>query len=472
MDKGKILVIDDEKAVQYFLDKTLQKKGYEVLLAGTGEEGVKLYEAERPELVLLDLKLPDLDGLAVLKRLKTIDGDVLSIIITAHGEIPSAVTAMRMGAYDYITKPFEMEVLGLSIEKALEKQSLRREVEELRKKERERLRVNYVVGPSGTMAEIYSLVDKVAASDESSVLIWGQSGTGKELVARAVHMRSRRGAKPFVSLSCAALPEHLIESELFGYEPGAFTDAKKRKEGLFELANEGTLFLDEIGDMQLATQAKLLRTLETKTFMRLGGTKEITVNVRILTATNKDLASEVQKSTFREDLFYRLNVVSIQLPPLRERREDIIPLAKAFLEEFDRTMNKKVASISPEAEAALLAYSWPGNVRELRNVIERALILGSGDVLEVDHLVGSVRFPVPLAVAPQAPPIPTLEAVAGGPEGFSLEKMKEEWEREVIRRTLEMTKGNQVKAANYLQLSRDVLRYRMKQYGLLQEKNP
>ncbi|KPK70454.1 hypothetical protein AMJ71_05025 [candidate division TA06 bacterium SM1_40] len=455
-----ILIVDDEDAVRKFLTQSLVDGHYGTRCAATGNEALLAFQEDPPDLVLLDLKLPDTDGLSVLKQIKEKQADQLVIMLTAYGAIDSAVEAMRLGAYDFVNKPFNMEALKLTIKKALETQTLKREVGELRRQQMERFQYDFIVGQSSKMEEIYELMERVATSDDTSVLLEGESGTGKEVIANAIHYRSKRARKPFMELNCAAIPQGLMESELFGHERGAFTDAKERKRGLIELADGGTLFLDEIADLPIPMQVKLLRVLESKRIRRVGGVRDITVDVRIITATNQDLAAAVESRTFREDLYYRLKVISIKLPPLRERREDILILAKAFISEFNKAMGKRVSSVSPKAEQLMLGYGWPGNIRELRNVVERAMILCSASEIDQEHLPPEIFSGC----------IPTKVSFGGvtlTPKGVELEAMKEQMERDLIVQALAMVKGNQVQAARLLHITRDVLRYRMRKYNLL-----
>ncbi len=375
---AKILVIDDEKLIRWTLEDALRKEGYRVFSAETGEAGLRLVEEEYPDLILLDLRLPGMDGMEVLERAKELEPEALVIILTAHGTVESAVAAMKKGAFDYVNKPFDLDETRLIICKALETRNLKREVVQLRREQKERFGVDDIIGVSEAVREMLGLVQRIAKSGATTVLIHGESGTGKELLARAIHARSGRAEKPFMAINCTALPEKLVESELFGHEKGAFTDAKFSKKGLLELAAGGTALLDEVGDMHPPMQAKLLRVIEEKSFMRVGGTRDIQVDVRIIATTNRDLLQQVKEGTFREDLYYRLKVVPIFIPPLRERREDILPLAKHFVDRYSKEFRREVKGIAPEAEALLHEYGWPGNVRELRNAIERAMILGSG----------------------------------------------------------------------------------------------
>jgi len=455
MRKTKIMVVDDEHLIRWSLEQNLKKQGYEVCTAGTGEDALRLAREEQPELVLLDYHLPGINGLEVLQRLKEIDEDILVIMVTAQGGLETAVNTMRHGAYDYINKPFNLDEMAIVIRKALETSDLRREVVQLRS-EHKKQGPPKILGNSKHMKNVLEMMAKVARSDASTVLVQGESGTGKELVAKWIHYESARADKPFVAINCAAVPSTLLESELFGHEKGAFTDAKTSKKGLFELADGGTVFLDEIGDMEVGMQAKLLRFLEDRTFRRIGGGKVIPVDVRIISATNKDLLKAIEEKSFRNDLYYRLQVIPIFLPSLRERKDDILVLANYFIEMFTREFNKPTKGISSMAEKLLVEYNWPGNIRELKNVIERAIILGNDENLLLENL--------PLEIVAKgsqvAMPMATFKLP---PEGIDIEEV----ERELIKQSLEITDWNQSKAAKKLNLGIDAFRYRMKKFGFL-----
>jgi two-component system, NtrC family, response regulator AtoC len=455
MTEKRILVLDDEYLIRWTLQKNLEKAGYRVLLAETGEQALQQVREEAPDILLVDLKLPDMDGFAVVERAFRIDQGIVPIMITASEDVEQVVRAMRLGAFDYITKPFDFNKVLLSIEKALEASQLKREVKYLREEQKGRLGFSAIIGVSPEMRKVLEMTEKVAMSDAATVFIQGDSGTGKELIAHAVHSRSRREHMPFVAVNCAGFAEHLLENELCGHEKGAFTDAREVKKGLLEVADGGSLFLDEIGDMNPAMQAKLLRLIEQRTFRRMGGIKDISVDVRIITATNKDLRKLMDEEKFREDLFYRINIVALRIPPLRERREDILPLAKYFVQKYNEDFHKGVQKISPEVERFLVGYGWPGNVRELRNVIERAMILGDGTALLMEHL--------PLEVLGETVGRGgELKGLKIPPEGISMERVEEG----LVRQALEMTGGNQTKAAKLLDISRDSLRYRMQKFGI------
>ncbi|MDT8418797.1 MAG: sigma-54 dependent transcriptional regulator [Desulfuromonadales bacterium] len=457
MRKYKILVVDDEHLIRWSLEQNLKKQGYEVLACGSGEEALRILQEDSPDLILLDIQLPGINGVEVLERAREIDEDVIIIMVTALGVLETAVKAMRLGAYDYINKPFNLDELALVIKKALETQELKREVAQLRTTQPKKFSSDSIICESDDLKRILNMVHKIAQSDAGTVLIQGESGTGKELIAKAIHYQSGRSEQPFVAINCAAVPETLLESELMGHEKGAFTDARTMKKGLFEIADGGTVFLDEIGDMPLSIQAKLLRVLEDRVFRRVGGTKDIHVDVRIVSATNKDLLEAIQEKTFRNDLYYRLQVIPIMLPPLRERRDDILPLTRTFLEDFNKEFGKAVKGISPQAEAFLLDYDWPGNVRELRNVIERAVILENDEIVQLEHLPREMTArPSPQAAGSQL----TFNLP---PEGIDIEDV----ERELIHQALLATDGNQSKAAKKLNLGIDAFRYRMKKFKLL-----
>jgi len=457
-----ILVVDDEHLIRWSLEQQLRREGYSILLAETGAEALQKAQVETPDLVLLDVRLPDADGLEILERLRAGDPESPVIMITAHGGVGSAVRAMKLGAHDYIIKPFDMEELKLTVKKALETKALRREVARFHAEQREGSRLDDIVGVSRAIRDLKALIRRIAESDTTTVLLEGESGTGKDLVARVIHYESARAQAPFLAVNCVALPEHLLESELFGHEKGAFTDAKALKKGLFEQADGGTVYLDEIGDMRPGLQAKLLRLIEEKTFRRVGGVKDLRVDVRIIAATNRDLAKAMQDEQFRKDLYFRLKVFPIYIPPLREHPEDILPLATSFVARFNRDMRREILGLHPEAQACLRAYAWPGNVRELRNVIERGMILASGDTLCPEHLLPEIGAG-PAETTPGPPPPPKAAPVALPAEGLRLEEV----ERDLVRQALEATEGNQVRAARLLGISRDALRNRMKKFGFL-----
>ncbi len=370
-----IVVVDDEELIRTWLGEKLRSAGYSVETAATGAEGRRLVTDASPALMLLDLRLPDGDGIRLLQEFRDIDRELIVIIVTAYGDIDTAVEAVKGGAYDFIEKPVEFDALLLTIEKAFETRRLRRQVAVLREQHRWQFAHIDLVGRSEAMQSIAKMVERVASAESAAVLLTGESGTGKDLVARAIHAHSARADQPFLEINCSALPENLVESELFGHERGAYTDARSRKQGLAELADGGTLFLDEVGDMPAATQAKVLRFLEDSKFRRVGGTADIRVDARVIAATNHDLDKMVETGSFRSDLFFRLKVVPIHIPPLRERRDDIAPLAFFFIEQLSRDLKREPATLTESALELLEGYSWPGNVRELRNVLERVRVL-------------------------------------------------------------------------------------------------
>jgi two-component system response regulator PilR (NtrC family) len=462
MLKDKILVADDAQSMREFLDIMLKKEGYKVSLASNGDEVLKLVEKDIFDLALLDIRMPKLDGITALKKIKAISPETIVIIITAYASADTAIKAMKEGALDYITKPFKVEEIKLIIKNALEKKNLQEENILLKQVVRDRYHFGNIIGQSPKMSDLYDLLAKVAPT-KTNILITGESGTGKELVAKAIHYNSPRKEKPFVTLNCGAIPESLIESELFGHMKGAFTDAIATKKGLFELADEGTIFLDEISELPLPMQVKLLRVLQDKEFKRVGGTEDIQVDVRIISATNKDLEEEVKKKLFREDLFYRLNVIQIKLPPLRERKEDIPFLAIHFLKRYSEELNKNISNISPEALHILLNYEYPGNVRELQNIIERGVALESTQELTAQNLNSYLEE--------QLPPRKGLFDLEIPKEGVDLEKMVENLERALLLKALDMTKGIKKKAAELLNINFRSIRYRLEKYGLNHREN-
>jgi DNA-binding NtrC family response regulator len=456
--KGKILVIDDEKFITSSILQYLGKEGYEVMNADSGEQGIEVFKAEVPDIVLLDIHLPGIDGIKTLETLKNLNKDVIAIMITAYGDIETAVSAIKLGAYDFMEKPFELDKLSISIKKALETVNLKKEVHYLREEQYEKYSFDKIVGDSAVHKNVMTLAKKIAESDANVNLIYGESGTGKSILARAIHYHSGRANKPFVEVTCTAIPETLIESELFGYEKGAFTDAKTSKKGLFEMADGGTVYLDEIGDMKPSTQAKFLKVIEEKIFRRLGSLKDLKVDVRIIATTNRDLKEEVKNKNFREDLYYRLNVIPIEIPPLRKRSEDIIPIATYYLNSLRKEFKKNITGISKETEHLLTSYTWPGNIRELKNVIERVFILEKEGIILPEHLPPELNRMQPVSVDEDAFQfnLPQL--------GISIEEV----EKNFIVQALKITNGNQTKAAKLLNLSRDALRYRLQKFGLLE----
>jgi len=453
--KKRILLVDDEASIRESL-KVVLEPAYEVLSASTTREGLDLFRRESPHLVLLDVVMPDMDGLALLKVLREENARIPVIMLTGTKTVKTAVTAMKLGAADYLTKPFDVEELRLIVAKTLEAGELEQEVLQLRAQVATRYSFHNLVGKSQAMRAIYSKIEQLADT-RATVMITGESGTGKELVARALHYNSGRRDKPFIAINSAALPETLIESELFGHEKGSFTDAQARRIGQFELAHGGTLFLDEIGDLSPATQAKLLRVLQEREFTRVGGTQPIKVDVRIITATNKQLDELVKRETFREDLYYRINVVVLHLPPLRDRREDIPLLAQHILAKRSDGAGRPQQEFTKDALETLAAYAWPGNVRELENVIEQALIWSNGKPIDREHL------PAGLVQAP-SPSEPAGADLSSGP--VSLERSVLEFERKMILDALQRTGYVQTHAAALLGISRRMLKYRMDMLGI------
>jgi DNA-binding NtrC family response regulator len=449
MKSGKILVVDDEPAEREGLARLVGQWGYEVEIASSAEEALDLVESQHPAVVVTDLVLPEMDGLTLLQKLRETGRPPIVLLVTGHGTVETAVEAMRHGAFDYLTKPVDATRLQVLLEKSIEQESLSREVNLLRHQLRQKGSFGQMVGQSRSMQEVYRWVE-LAGTSTAPVLVYGESGTGKELVARTIHDLSNRRNKPFVAINCAAIPETLIESELFGHERGAFTGATERRLGCFELTDGGTLFLDEVAEMDPNTQAKLLRVLQEGTFRRVGGAKEIQVDVRVVAATNQIPSEAIANGKLREDLFYRLNVFSIHLPPLRDRLEDIPLLARTFIEDFNRQDNRQVRGLSSEAEKELERYHWPGNVRELRNVIQRAVVLSGTGLIEAEHL--------PDTVLRASAPAPT-------PAGGSITPIRE-MERDMILRALEETGQDKRRAAQLLGISLKTLYNKLAKYGI------
>jgi DNA-binding NtrC family response regulator len=449
MSGARILVVDDEELIRWSLVERMRAEGYEVVEAGTGEQAIE-HARDGVDLVLLDYKLPDVDGVTVLRRIKELDPDALVILLTAYASVETAVEAMKEGAFHFANKPFDLDDIAFLVSRALETTQLRREVRRLRASQAQPYSVDRIVGNSAAMDMLRNLLAKVAGSPASTVLLTGESGTGKDLAAKVLHFNSDRAHKPFMNITCSALPETLMESELFGHERGAFTDARQQKRGLFESADGGTVFLDEIGEMVPALQAKLLRVLEEKSFRRVGGLQDIKVNVRVIAATNRNLEEEVKAGRFRQDLFYRLNVLPITLPPLRQHPEDVRPLLAFYIDSFNREFRKNVKGASAAAMKQLQAYPWPGNIRELRNAVERAMLLTNGDWLEPGD------FPLVTTTAAASDAGFQLPA-----NGVNLESL----ERSLVLQALERCGGNQTRAAALLGMNRDQIRYRIEKYG-------
>jgi len=455
-----ILIVDDDQVIRWTLREALQSWGFATVEAGSAAEAVKQFQTELPAAALLDIDLPDGSGLDVLREIKREHPEAIAIMITGNVQVDNTISALRGGAYDFIGKPINLEELRVTLRNAIETRQLRREVAQVRKERAREFNFKQIVGESPAMTKMLSLAAKVAESEVSSVLLQGESGTGKDLVAKAIHYGSQRSEGPFVAVNCAALPATLIESELFGYEKGAFTDAKARKEGLFEQAEGGTLLLDEIGELELSLQAKLLRVLEEGAFRRVGGLKDIPLDVRVLAASNRDLKAESEAGRFRLDLYYRLSIIQIDIPPLRERGDDVLLLSQHYIDTIGaRIKRSKVTGLSPEAEEVFRKYNWPGNVRELRNVIERALILEDADKITTEYLPGGLLAPA--RVAQSATAGSNAEPLARfvlPQEGISLD----EAELSFVRQAIERSGGNQTRAAELLGISRDQLRYRLK----------
>jgi len=435
-----ILIVDDEILTLRNLKKVLEKENYEVHIADSGEKALEIIDYDKPHLILLDLMLPGISGIEILKRIKENKSETIVIMMTAYEILEKAVEAMKLGAYDYLLKPFKINELKNTIHRALETLSLRIQIQEHLKSQKGRYYLGRIVAESKKMQEVIDTAQKVALSDKTTVLIQGESGTGKELLAKATHYHSPRADKPIVEINCAAIPENLMESELFGYEQGAFTDAKKRKIGLLERADEGTVFFDEIGDMPLSLQAKVLRVLEEGTFTRLGGNKKIKINVRVIAATNIDLSKATKEGKFRSDLFYRLNVVPIQIPPLRERKKDIIPLVLNFIQDFNQELKRSYKGISQRAAQAITNYPWPGNVRELKNIIERIMALYIAEEIPYSHL------PVEIKKYQKFPDSHITEEIMHETSSLTLDQI----ERKYIEKILEQVNYNKTQAAKIL----------------------
>ncbi len=452
----KILVIDDEPILRDSLEVALRTSGYEVLTARTGEEGLERFQKENPDLILLDHWLPGMNGDEVLRRIKEEDPEIPILIMTAQGSIEMAVNIMKMGAFDFLVKPFELDQVEDLIKKGLERVRLKKEVEWLRAQYQERFRSGGIIGVSQKMKEVLGLAEKVAPGSETTVLIEGETGTGKELLAEYVHFLSPRSSFPFIPINCGAIPKDLFESELFGYERGAFTGAlEKGKMGKVEAAEKGTLFLDEVGELPQTAQVKVLRVLDEKEYFKVGGVEKKRADVRVIAATNRDLESEVKKGNFRDDLYFRLNVVKLHIPPLRERKEDILPLFRFFITRFNEQFKKEFFQISKEAEETILSYSWTGNIRELRNAVERIVLLEKGDTILGKHLSFLTGKEGSSEEAARFHPfIP--------PRGIILDKV----EKEYILEALRIKKGNKSEAAKMLGISRSALLYRMGKYGI------
>jgi len=458
----RILIVDDEKGMRDLLSIMLKNDGYRVDAAESATRARELISRGSYDLVISDIAMPDGSGVDVLRTAREIQPDCIVILITAYASTESAIEALKLGAYDYIIKPFDVEELRIILKNALEKRQLERENTLLKRELKETSRFDDLVGESPAMDQVKAMLDRVAPTN-STVLIWGESGTGKELAARAIHRRSPRRAKQFVSINCGALPDELLESELFGHVKGSFTGAVATKKGLFEVADGGTIFLDEIGDTSPAMQVKLLRVLQERQIRRVGGTEQLEVDVRIITATNQDLELMVREKRFREDLYYRINVIAIKMPPLREKREDIAALANHFLAKYTKIMGKRIREIAPDAMRQLMEYGWPGNVRELENVIERAVALEGSDRI----LPASFNREV-ASRTDEAQPLPVVLNDSGIDLETQLERLRERFMNEALSRT----QGVQTRAAELLGMSFRSFRYFAKKYNLMEGKEP
>jgi DNA-binding NtrC family response regulator len=453
MASERILIVDDEEGMRRLLGRILTREGYDTTTAANGAEALRLVASERFDLVVTDIKMPEMDGLQLLQEIREYEPSLPVIVITAYGTIENAVQALRAGAYDYIAKPFETDEIKLTVAKVLERERLLAENRYLHEQLEDRYAFSGIIGNSPAMQEVYDMASSVAASN-ANVLVTGESGTGKELLARSIHFSSPRKDKPFVVLNCAALSEGVLESELFGHEKGAFSGALDTRKGRFERADQGTLFIDEVAEMSMAAQVKLLRVIQEHEFERVGGNKTISVDVRIVAATNKVLEEQVKEGKFREDLYYRLNVVNINVPPLRSRREDVEALTRHFIDKYAAETGKKIDDIAPRALSCLLAHDWPGNVRELQNAIERAVVLSKSAVLTPRDFPQGLQGDDQICL--QLPE-----------KGGSLTEILEDLERQLIIQTLQREDGSQTRAAATLGIKRTTLRYKMEKYGMI-----
>lgn len=458
----RILIVDDEALIRKSLRQVLTQKGYEVAVAASAAEARAVFVPGEFSLALLDLRLPDGSGIELLKEFREASPNLTVIVMTAYGSIESAVEAMRLGAYDYLNKPFKSREIEVIVNLALENGAEKREVVEFTQDALRPFGLQNLISQDPAMAKVCDMVRKVVATPpEVPVLILGDSGTGKEMIARAIHAESDRHEKPFVAINCAAIPTHLLESELFGHEKGAFTDAKQRKIGLMERAQGGSVFLDEIGDMDLNLQAKLLRVLEDRKVRRIGGSEQIPLDVRIIAATNKRMEEAIQEGRFREDLYYRLKLINIQLPQLRKRKADILPLARHFINSANQRFGKSVTGVSPAAAELLQGYEWPGNVRELKNTIERILILEDSNIIDVEHLPPEIT-----GSTGQEKEIPDLPQALDILKGINYDAVLADIGKYLIREALRVSEGNKAKAARLLSMDRGTLRYNIHRMGL------
>jgi DNA-binding NtrC family response regulator len=466
------MIVDDERLVRWSLRQKCEEWGYHVIEADSGEPALRLAQRESPDLVLLDVRMPDLSGIEVLDQLKK-NGDARAVImITADPQLDDVKAALKLGAYDFVGKPIDFDELHVAIKNALEATSLRTEVQALRGEVRGGAGYDSVVSVSPKMTELMNFVRKVASSEATTILIQGESGTGKDLIAKAIHYESSRQNKPFVAINCSAIPETLMEAELFGHEKGAFTDAKQMKKGLFEAADGGTLFLDEIGELSALLQAKLLRVLEDQVIRRVGGIRDMQVDVRVIAASNRDLEKAVRDGQFRQDLYYRLAIIAIFIPPLRDRKEDIMPLVDFFIDRYNRRFKKSIRGITDDTRRLIFSHNWPGNVRELKNTIERGMILEEEPFLRPLYLPFSVGESGGRTVFERTSPADGGQVLPNGrtlprlyiPEGGT---SLEEVEHSMVELAMRQANGNQTHAAKLLDISRDALRYKLKKFGLI-----
>lgn len=461
-DKKKVLIVDDESGMRHMLSVLLEREGYNIDTAEDGRKGLEKIKANQYDLVLCDIRMPEMDGLTFLESTKNLNRQLPVIMMSAFGNVDTAIEAMKKGAYDYVSKPFKADEILMRLQRLTQQETLMFENQSLKRVLHQETSFSNIIARSPRMLEIFDTIRKIAEY-KTTVLVTGESGSGKELIARAIHFNSPRANKPFIAINCSAIPENLLESELFGYVKGAFTGANKDKRGLFEEATGGTLFLDEVGDLPLSLQVKLLRAIQEEEIRRVGANNSIKIDVRLITATLKNLGDEIKKGTFREDLYYRLNVLPIHLPPLRERKEDIPLLVDTFLKKFAKEMDKKVDRIAPETLQFLNDYSWPGNVRELENTIERAMVLEMSNELQVASLPDVVRN------------VEINPAIRAAANELSIKKMMVIMEQELIKKALEKTGGNRTWAAKLLEISHRALLYKIKRYGLeryMMDKDP
>jgi two-component system response regulator AtoC len=460
MPKETILVVDDERLVRWSLQQKLEQWGYHVSLAEDGATALGRIQLDNPDLITLDVKLPDMTGIDVLSELRNRNVKIPVIVITAFGIVDDAVRSLKLGAYDFIEKPINFEKLENAVRNALETRRLRTEVALTHEIQRSEFSVDRIIGVSDHIHDVRELTKKVAASEASTILIQGESGTGKDLVSHAIHYESSRRDRPFFAINCAAIPENLMESELFGHEKGAFTDARTQKKGMFEIADGGTLFLDEVSEMTLGMQAKLLRVLEGQSFRRVGGVKNINVDVRVIVASNRNLEEAVRMSKFRQDLYFRLAIIPVYLRPLREHKEDIPPLLEHFIQYYNQKFRKNIQSLTKEADELLMNYDWPGNIRELKNAIERVMILADGNRVAAKYLPIRISeggmMPVPMG---EGNTNGEIQLPAGGISLYDVEK-------DLIRQALDQARGNKTTAARLLRITRDTLRYKVRKYKL------